>query len=229
MRGMHHAPAAPIDVARAQVGAQAIHAPSIGRAPASRARHLALGFSAIAVTFSLAFGYCIRHAFTVLTGTLDEKAYWHWIAYALGFLTIALLLRMGAALCELLWLERTWSNLPEDLQKVGPVEKVSSGLVVGISFVPGVAWIWKLGLIVSVTNGFEELRARHPFRAPVPKTLGRAAIVVGWVPGLNMYVAPFLWELFARRMERVIRELMDVRAAQAAAAAPPASLGVRAA
>lgn len=201
--------------------------------PASRARRTAIVLSVFAVLFSLVFGYCIRHAFSMLSVTMDEAVYFRWVAYALGFLVVALLFRMCAAICELLWLERTWSNLPEDLQKVGPVEKVSSGLVIGISFVPGVAWLWKLGLIVGITNGFEALRGRLGFRGPVPKRLGVAAVIIGWIPGLNVYLAPFLWEMFATRMERLIEEIITSRAGlspapiavplgpQAGAAGPP--------
>jgi hypothetical protein len=121
---------------------------------------------------------------------------------------------MVAALCELLWLERTWRNLPEELRKVGPMENVDAVLLVGLSIVPGVAWVWKLGLIVAIANGFETLRTRIPFTAPVPRRLGMGAVITGWVPGLNVYVAPFLWEMFASRIETVIHELMAARDAR---------------
>jgi lipid A disaccharide synthetase len=85
-------------------------------------------------------------------------------------------------------------------------------LLVGLSIVPGVSWVWKLGLIVAIANGFEMLRAKIPFEAPVPKRLGMAAVITGWVPGLNVYVAPFLWEMFASRTETVIHQLMASRA-----------------
>lgn len=192
------------------------------KAPAKGARKAAVALSVAAVIFSLGFGYCLRQGLWMLRdpSTFDEKVYFHWIGYAIGLLTVALLLRMCAAISELLWLERTWQNLPEDLQKVGPVDKVSSGLVIGISFVPGIAWLWKLGLINGVTSGFEEMRKRHPFDAKVPRTLGLAAVVIGWIPILNVYVAPFLWEMFATRMEKVIHELMASRAARAPAGGP---------
>lgn len=191
------------------------------KAPASGARKAAIALSVVAIVFSLCFGYCARQAFYMVRdpNTFVEKAYFHWVGYAIGFLTIALLLRMCAAISELLWLERTWQNLPEDLQKVGPVDKVSSGLVIGISFVPGIAWLWKLGLINGVTAGFEEMRKRHPFEAKVPRKLGLAAVVIGWIPMLNVYIAPFLWEMFATRMEKVIHEMMASRAAGGPSAA----------
>ena len=72
------------------------------------------------------------------------------------------------------------------------------------SVVPGIAWIWKLGIIDSVTKGFEAIRERVPYDAPVPRSLGIAAVIVGWVPGLNVYLAPFLWELFAIRIDRCV-------------------------
>ena len=112
---------------------------------------------------------------------------------------------------ELLWLERTWSNLPEQLRKVGPLEEVSSAMAIGISFVPGVAWVWKLGLVVGIANGFEAVRAQIPFAAPVPRRLGMAAVIVGWIPGLNVYVAPFLWEMFAVRIDACVRQIMAAR------------------
>jgi len=118
---------------------------------------------------------------------------------------------MAASVCELLWLERTWSNLPEELCKVGPLEKVSSGLVVVLCFVPGFSWLWKLGLAIAVCKGFEAMRARPPFTAKVPKALGIASVVVSWVPGLNVYLAPFLWELFAIRMDVVCNEIRAAR------------------
>jgi hypothetical protein len=188
------------------------------RAPASRARRAALALSAVAVLFSIGFGIYIRRMIAVAATIKGDAAvaaaadnpepYMTPLLYALVFLLFALLFRMIAAIFELLWLERTWSNLPEHLRTVGPVEKVTSGLVVGLSFVPGVAWIWKLGLVVGIAKGFEDVRTRVPFKAPVPKTLGMAAVIVGWVPGLNVYVAPFLWEMFATRMDVVCAELL---------------------
>jgi hypothetical protein len=38
-----------------------------------------------------------------------------------------------------------------------------------------------------------------------------AAVIVGWVPGLNVYLAPFLWEMFATRMDVVIEQLLEAR------------------
>ncbi|MBX3187688.1 MAG: hypothetical protein KF819_11760 [Labilithrix sp.] len=202
-------------------------------APASRARRAALVLSAIAVVFSIGFGVYARRAIAVMAAIKgdaaiaaaadDPEPYMKPIMFALVFLLFALLFRMIAAICELLWLERTWSNLPEHLRTVGPVEKVSSGMVVGLSFVPGVAWLWKLGLVVGIAKGFEDVRARVPFRAPVPKKLGMAAVIVGWVPGLNVYLAPFLWEMFATRMDVVCTELASASVfTPAETAAPPA-------
>src|SRR5262249_35451008 len=139
---------------------------------------------------------------------------------ALVLILFALLLRMGAAICELLWLERTWQNMPEDLRKVGPIENATSGHVIALSFIPVVAWAWKLGVVTTVANGFEAIRARIPFTAKVPKGLGVAAVIFGWIPGLNVYIAPFLWEMFASRIEIVILELASHQALAAAAPAP---------
>jgi hypothetical protein len=41
----------------------------------------------------------------------------------------------------------------------------------------------------------------------VPKALGVASVIVSWVPGLNVYVAPFLWEIFATKMDVVCNEI----------------------
>lgn len=176
--------------------------------PAQRARKLGLVLSAVAVLFSIGFGVAVRKAYALRT---DPDVAMPWVLAALVLLLFALLIRMCAAVCELLWLERTWSNLPEALRAVGPMEKVSSGLVVGLSVVPGVAWLWKLGLVAAVSDGFEKVRAETPFDAPIPRKLGMAAVMLGWIPGLNVYLAPFLWEMFATRMDVVIAELLAKR------------------
>jgi len=168
-----------------------------------KARRIALGLSAVAVSFSLPAGYCARRAYA-LRGVTDDALPW-----ALGFLVLllfALLFRMGAAIGELFWLERTWSNLPERARVVGPVRDVSCGLAIAVSFVPGIAWLWKLGLVTGITRGFEAMRPR--FQAPVPRRLGISAVIVGWVPGLNVYLAPFLWEMFARRIDVCVNQIL---------------------
>jgi hypothetical protein len=177
------------------------------RPPARRARALALALSVLAVGASIGFGVFVRRTIPLFDRDEPDR-YARPLVIALVFLLVALLLRMVAAICELLWLERTWSNLPEALRKVGPVDKVSSGLMVGLSFVPGISWVWKLGLVMAVADGFERVRATRPFRAPVPRHLGMAAVIVAWVPGLNVYVAPFLWEMFATRIDRAVSEIL---------------------
>ncbi|MBX3233196.1 MAG: hypothetical protein KIT84_20605 [Labilithrix sp.] len=181
--------------------------------PARTARRIALVLSALAVLVSVGCGVAARHAFA-MRGVVesDPEALVGPLLWFLVLLLVALLLRMGAAVCELLWLERTWSNLPLELRKVGPIEKVEPIVLIGVSLVPGVAWIWKLGVIDAVARGFEAIRARVPFTAPVPRRLGVAAVVVGWVPGLNVYVAPFLWEVFATRIDRCVSEIEARRA-----------------
>ncbi len=183
--------------------------PHVVLPPALRARRIALGLSIAAVVFSLACGFCARRAFHLREEPQDVLM--PWVLAFLGLLLVAMLLRMVGAICELLWLERTWSNLPEQLRKVGPLEEVSSAMAIGISFVPGVAWVWKLGLVVGIANGFEAVRAHLPFTAPVPRQLGMAAVIVGWIPGLNVYVAPFLWEMFAVRIDACVRQIMTAR------------------
>jgi hypothetical protein len=182
------------------------------RPPARRARIIALVLSVLAVAASIGFGVFLRRAIPLFDRD-DPERYAGPLVTALVFLLVALLLRMAASVCELLWLERTWSNLPAALHKVGPIDNVSSGLVVGLSFVPGLSWVWKLGLVIAVTDGFERVRATRPFQAPVPRHLGMAAIIVAWVPGLNVYVAPFLWEMFATRIDRVVDELLSAQGA----------------
>jgi hypothetical protein len=191
-------------------------APHVVRPPARRARRLALGLSVVAVAFSLACGFSFRRALSLGLGSSlyepasldDPQVFLPWVMGALCLLLVALLLRMGAAICELLWLERTWTNLPEHLRSVGPVEKVTSVMLVGLSVVPGISWAWKLGLVLGIVDGFEEVRARVPFRTELPRRLGVAAVIIGWVPGLNLYVAPFLWEMFATRIDAVCGELL---------------------
>jgi hypothetical protein len=177
--------------------------------PAQRARQIALGLSAIAVVFSVACGFCGRRAFALREAAPDVVM--PWLFAFLVLLLVVLLLRMGGAVCELLWLERTWSNLPEPLREVGPVNDVNSGMAIVVTLVPGVAWIWKLGLVLGIANGFEAVRAGVPFSAPVPRRLGMAAVKVGWIPGLNVYVAPFLWEMFARRVDVCVKQIMAAR------------------
>ena len=185
------------------------HAPPMSQVvlpPAERARRIALGLSIVAVAFSLVCGFSARRAFALRES--EPEVLMPWVLAFLVLLLVALLLRMGAAICELLWLERTWSNLPEPLRKVGPIDDVSSAMAIGISFVPGIAWVWKLGLIVGIANGFEAVRSHVPFIAPVPRRLGMAAVIVGWIPGLNVYVAPFLWEMFATRMDVCVKQIL---------------------
>lgn len=178
------------------------------RPPAKTARRVALGLSVLAVLSSIVCGFCGRAAYHARD---DEAAYMVPFGWFLLLLLVALLLRMGAAVCELVWLERTWSNLPHELRKVGPLEKVEPILLVSMTFVPGIAWVWKLGVIDAVAKGFEAIRARVPFDAPVPRRLGMAAVIVGWVPGLNVYFAPFLWELFAIRIDRCVELILQRR------------------
>jgi hypothetical protein len=185
-------------------------------------RRLALALSAIAVALSVGFGFVARRAYAMRHGVPDEVL--PTVLVALVLLLFALLFRMGGAICELLWLERTWSNLPERLRKVGPIDNVGSGLLIGVSIVPGVAWVWRLGLVVGIARGFEAVRAVMPFHAPVPRRLGMAAVVASWVPGLNVYVAPFLWEIFAARVDAVVREIMATRAPLVSG--PPAVVSV---
>ncbi|MDB5215811.1 MAG: hypothetical protein JWO86_3738 [Myxococcaceae bacterium] len=201
-------------------------APYVVRPQARRARVIALVLSVVAVAFSLGFGVYIRRTIRLFDPD-DPQRYAQPFVIALVLLLIALLFRMAASICELLWLERTWSNLPEALRKVGPVDKVTSGLVVGLSFVPGISWVWKLGLIMAVSDGFERMRLTIPFRAPIPRKLGLAAVIVAWVPGLNVYVAPFLWEMFATRIDRVCGEMLSVQNVQAVQRVQAAQGGVQ--
>lgn len=177
------------------------------RPQATRARRAALCLSVIAVGFSLGCGYFVRQAIAhydpAVPEASAEAALW-----PLVLLLAALLGRMAAAVCELIWLERTWSNLPIELRTVGPIARVSSGQLIGFSVVPGLSYVWKLGVVAGIADGLEAVRARVPYRAKVPKRLGVAAVVVGWVPGLNVYLAPFLWEIFATRIDVVCGELL---------------------
>ena len=175
--------------------------------PAKTARRIALGLSVAAVLVSLSCGFFARQAYALRAEDPDRLM--GPVLWFLVLLLIALLLRMGAAVCELIWLNRTWSNLPEPLRKIGPLEKVEPVLLVSMTLVPGIAWIWKLGVIDSVTKGFEAIRTKVPYDAPVPRRLGMAAVIVGWVPGLNVYLAPFLWELFAIRIDRCVDLILE--------------------
>lgn len=182
--------------------------PHVVRAPAKTARRIALVLSVFAVVTTFGAGYSIRK----VIANVENDAALPWTFAAMGLLLGALVLRMFAAVCEILWLERTWSNLPEDLRKVGPVEKPNTGLVIGLNFVPGVAWVWKLGLVMGIADGFEAVRRDVvPFKAGIPKRLGMAAVIVGWIPGLNVYIAPFLWEIFATKVDVACQEILHLR------------------
>ena len=182
--------------------------PHVVRAPAKTARRIALVLSVLAVVTTFFAGFSIRK----VIANVENDAALPWTFAAMCLLLGALVLRMFAAVCEILWLERTWSNLPEELRKVGPVEKPNTGLVIGLNFVPGVAWVWKLGLVMGIADGFEAVRRDHvPFETRIPKKLGMAAVIVGWVPGLNVYIAPFLWEIFAIRIDSACNEILAKR------------------
>ena len=139
-------------------------APLVLLPPARRARRIALVLSIVAVAFSFASGFGARRSYALYSQTIAPERLMPWVIAFLVLLLLALLFRMGAAICELLWLERTWSNLPAGLRKVGPIDDVSSGLALAVSFVPGIAWVWKLGLIVGIANGFEAIRAAQSSR-----------------------------------------------------------------
>jgi len=174
--------------------------------PARIARLVAIGLSVVAMGLSIGFGIHLRRVAPVFDAEHPER----WARPAtvmLVFLLFAMLFRMGASICELAWLERTWSNLPAELRKVGPIDNVTSLLAVGLSLVPGLAWLWKLGLAIAVCDAFEHLRTRTPFAAKIPKRLAIASVLASWVPGLNVYVAPFLWELFALRVDVACDEI----------------------
>lgn len=173
--------------------------------PALRARRVAIWLSIAAVVFALPAGYCARAAYARRAAPDDALP---WLFAFLVLLLASMLLRMGAAVAELFWLERTWSNIPEPRRNVGPVRDVSSGMAIAISIVPGVAWVWKLGIVIGIADGFRHLAPA----ARIPKGLGIAAVVVGWVPGLNVYVAPFLWEVFARRIDHAAKAVMATSA-----------------
>lgn len=167
----------------------------------------ALGLSCGGIAFALTFGVFIRRA--IAMGIASDHAI-PVVLTALLALLAALLLRMGASLCELMWLERVWSSLPAAMRVVGPVKDVSSGMLIALSFIPLFSWLWKLGLVTAIARGLEQLRAGRPAPAavtPIPRRLGMTAVIVGWIPGLNVYIAPFLWELFATRIERVLAEV----------------------
>lgn len=183
--------------------------PHVVLPPARRARRIALVLSVIAVLFSLVCGFAARRSYALREAAPDVMLPW-FLAFLI-LLLVALLLRMSAAICELLWLERTWSNMPEHLRRVGPMKEVSSGVAIAITFVPGIAWVWKLGLVVGIANGFEAIRGATPFVAPVPRRLGMAAVIVGWIPGLNVYLAPFLWEMFATRIDVCVTQILARR------------------
>jgi len=179
--------------------------------PAKTARRTALVLSATAIGFSLGFGVLIRKWWAKSPpGSLAEfgGAAALWLMGALVLLLVAVLLRIGAGICELLWLERTWSNLPPPLRRrVGPIDDVQPIHVFGIAFIPVVAWFWKYALVSRVSHGLEQVRKETPFSAPVPRGLGLVAVVLGWLPPLNLYLAPFLWEMYARRIDVVYGEL----------------------
>ncbi len=180
--------------------------------PAERARQVALILSGFAVCFAVGFGFLIRKWYAELHGSLTSflegtDAAFLYLIGALLLLLVAVLLRILAGICELIWLERAWSNLPAEHRRVGPIESVTAIHIFGIAVIPVVAWFWKLALVRAVTKSLELVRKDTGFRAPVPNHLGVTACILGWLPPLNLYVAPFLWEMFARRIDAVCIEL----------------------
>jgi hypothetical protein len=178
--------------------------------PAQRARRAALALSGVAIAFSLGFGFFIRRWWAKAPpGSLSDfgGVAVLWLVAALLLLLVAVLLRIGAGICELLWLERTFSNLPPSMRRVGPIDNVTPVHIFGIAFIPVVAWFWKYALVAKVSESLEVVRKDTPFSAPVPRGLGLTAVVLGWLPPLNLYLAPFLWEMFARRIDVVYLEL----------------------
>lgn len=186
--------------------------------PAQRARRIALVLSGIAVAFAFAFGFAIRRWYATSHGVLatfdgyEEASVLFTLVGALLLLLIAIVLRILAGICELMWLERTWSNLPITMRRIGPIENVTTIHIFGIAFIPVVAWFWKFALVRRVSTSLEEVRKTIPFRAPVPRTLGTTAVILGWFPPLNVYLAPFLWEMFARRIDVVCLEMAELSA-----------------
>jgi hypothetical protein len=185
--------------------------------PAERARQVALILSGFAVCFAVAFGFLIRKWYGELHGSLAafldgtaSPAAFLYLMGALVLLLVAVLLRILAGICELIWLERAWSNLPAEHRRVGPIESVTAIHIFGIAVIPVVAWFWKLALVRAVTKSLELVRKETGFRAPVPNHLGVTACILGWLPPLNLYVAPFLWEMFARRIDAVCVELAAI-------------------
>jgi hypothetical protein len=180
--------------------------------PAEKARLVALLLSGTAVCFAVAFGFCIRRWWALTHGSLAffdaaDAAPFFWVMGALVLLLIAVILRIMAGICELIWLERAWSNLPQEHRRVGPIDNVTPIHIFGIAFIPVVAWFWKLALVRAVVRSLELVKKDVPFETPVPHHLGQTACILGWLPPLNLYVAPFLWEMFARRIDRVCLEL----------------------
>src|SRR5437016_12757199 len=98
------------------VSAGAAAATHVLTPPARRARRVAVVISVVAVLFSFVCGFCFRKTYALRE---DPDAALPWLLAALCLLLVALLLRMVAAICELLWLERTWRNLPVELRNVG--------------------------------------------------------------------------------------------------------------
>ncbi len=183
--------------------------------PAERARQIALILSGFAVLFAVGFGFLVRKWYGELHGSLSSfldgsDASYLYLIGALLLLLVAVLLRILAGICELVWLERTWSNLPAEHRRVGPIENVTPIHIFGIAVIPVVAWFWKLALVRAVVRSLEVVRKDTGFRAPVPHALGQTACILGWLPPLNLYLAPFLWEMFARRIDRVCLELAAI-------------------
>ena len=182
--------------------------------PASRVRRIALVLSGIAIIFAFGFGFLIRRWYAISTqgfwATIfgeEEAVVLFTMLGALVLLLIAVVLRILASICELMWLERAWSNLPASMRAIGPIKKVETVHIFGIAFIPVVAWFWKLALVRKVSSSLEEIRKDVPFRAAVPRGLGTTAVILGWFPPLNVYLAPFLWEMFARRIDVIMLEM----------------------
>ena len=188
------------------------------RPQARRARIVALVLSVIAVVFSIGFGIYIRRTITLFDRDDPQR-------YAQPFVDRARAAPHRAALPDGGLHLRALVARADVVEPPRGATQGGAGRQgdVGARRRPQLRARHLVGLEArSRDGGHRRLRAVRltiPFRAPSRESSGMAAVIVAWVPGLNVYVAPFLWEMFATRIDRVCSEMLS---AQNAPIATPA-------
>jgi hypothetical protein len=127
----------------------------------------------------------------------------------------------------LVWLHRAWARIPEPCRRTYDDRRVEPDEAIWKLFIPfyGVFyWVFiaSIGLCGAVERHLKRVRAQS---ASVPSTLAFVTCLVQLVPGVNLFVSPFLWGLFMARVDGAQAEA-DRRESEAIAPRPIGALRV---